>query len=126
MGLDLALILAIMGTVWTGNPLSLDPGFSIGSYSEVENILGNLGGLLGTPQGLIGSHNFIEADSSNTRDDLYLTGDNYRLQISQFEEWYSMSDSTVGNFTTEIQGLRAKIRYEESVGENPNFYYGPV
>lgn len=46
MGLDLALILGIMGTVWTGNPLSLDPGFSIGGPAS-PNLLGNALGLLG-------------------------------------------------------------------------------
>jgi hypothetical protein len=50
MGLELSLILGIMGTVWTGNPLSLDPGFSIGGTAAGDgsnNILGNLLGLLG-------------------------------------------------------------------------------
>ena len=51
MGIDLALILGVMGTVWTGNPLSLDPGFSIGGTAagdRSDNILGNLVGVLGT------------------------------------------------------------------------------
>lgn len=48
MGVDLATVLAIMGTVWTGDPLSLDPSFSIGGRDPgVNNLLGNLGGLLG-------------------------------------------------------------------------------
>lgn len=48
MGTELALVLGIMGTVWTGNPLSLDPGFSIGGPTAgTNNILGNLLGLLG-------------------------------------------------------------------------------
>jgi hypothetical protein len=48
MGTELALILGVMGTVWTGNPLSLDPGFSIGGPTgSSNNILGNLLGLLG-------------------------------------------------------------------------------
>jgi hypothetical protein len=50
MGLELSLILGIMGTVWTGNPLSLNPGFSIGGTAAGDgsnNILGNLLGLLG-------------------------------------------------------------------------------
>lgn len=48
MGVDLATILAIMGTVWTGDPLSLDPRFSIGGRDTgVNNLLNNLGGLLG-------------------------------------------------------------------------------
>jgi hypothetical protein len=48
MGLDLAGALAIMGTVFVGNPLSLNPGFSIGGESTaVYNILGNVLGLAG-------------------------------------------------------------------------------
>jgi hypothetical protein len=50
MGLELSLILGVMGTVWTGNPLSLNPGFSIGGTApgdDSSNILGNLLGLLG-------------------------------------------------------------------------------
>lgn len=51
MGLELSLVLGLMGTVWTGNPLSLDPGFSIGATkatgAATDNILGNLLGLLG-------------------------------------------------------------------------------
>jgi hypothetical protein len=49
MGVDLATVLAIMGTVWTGDPLSLDPSFSIGGRDTgVNNLLDNLGGILGT------------------------------------------------------------------------------
>lgn len=48
MGVDLATVLAIMGTVWTGDPLSLDPSFSIGGRDTgVNNLLDDLGGLLG-------------------------------------------------------------------------------
>lgn len=50
MGVDLATILAIMGTVWTGDPISLDPRFSIGGRDTgVNNLLNNLGGVLGKP-----------------------------------------------------------------------------
>ena len=48
MGIETALILGAMGTVWTGNPLSLNPGFSIGGAANgPDNILGNVLGLLG-------------------------------------------------------------------------------
>ncbi|OOQ83922.1 oxidase [Penicillium brasilianum] len=125
MGIDLATVLAIMGTVWTGDPLSLDPGFSIGGRDTgVNNILGNLGGLLGDPQGLTGSHNFIEADSSNTRDDLYVTGNNYALNMEKFMSWYNMSVD--GIFDMNLMAKRAKLRFEETIQTNPNFYYGPV
>ncbi|OKO97988.1 hypothetical protein PENSUB_9568 [Penicillium subrubescens] len=114
-----------MGTVWTGDPLSLDPRFSIGGRDPgVNNLLGNLGGLLGEPQGLIGSHNFIEADSSNTRDDLYVTGNNYALNMEKFMSWYNMSVD--GSFDMDLMAKRAKIRFEETIQTNPNFYYGPV
>lgn len=48
MGVDLGTLLSTMGTVWVGNPLSLNPGFSIGgTTSASSNILGNLFGLTG-------------------------------------------------------------------------------
>lgn len=127
MEIELALILAVLGTVWVGDVLSLNPGFSIGGYSDkAEYILDNLGGLLGTPRGLTGSHNIIESDSSNTRDDYYLTGDASTLQMSLFEEFYAMSNSTEGDYNYDLMGLRASKRWHESVAQNPNFYYGPV
>lgn len=49
MGVDLASVLGIMGTVWTGDVVSLDPSFSIGGKTPlVSNLLDNLGGVLGT------------------------------------------------------------------------------
>ena len=48
MGVDIATVLAIMATVGVGNPLSLNPGFSIaGQSAKSSNLLGNLLGLLG-------------------------------------------------------------------------------
>jgi hypothetical protein len=68
MGLELGGILAVMGTVFVGNLLSLDPGFSIGGETgSVENLLGDVFGLLGTPRGLYRSHNIIGSKPSNTR-----------------------------------------------------------
>lgn len=62
MGIDLATVLAIMGTVWTGDPLSLDPSFSIGGRDTgVNNLLGNLGGLLGQ------YHWFLSSETSSKK-----------------------------------------------------------
>ncbi|RMJ15113.1 hypothetical protein CDV36_005265 [Fusarium kuroshium] len=125
MGIELSSILAVMGTVFVGNPLSLNPGFSIGSTaSGAQNLLGNLAGLLGTPRGLTGSHNIIEGDSSNTRADLYVTGDASTLVLDQFKDFYAMS-SGEGDYNFDVFAERAYIRFHESVAENPNFYYGP-
>jgi hypothetical protein len=125
MGLELATILSVMGTVFVGNPLSLNPGFSIGdTASGAQNILGNLFGLLGTPRGLNGSHNIIEGDSSNTRGDLYVTGDASTMIMEQFQSFYDMSTGE-GDFNFDIFADRAAIRFHETVASNPNFYYGP-
>lgn len=125
MGLELATILSTMGTVFVGNPLSLNPGFSIGDTSGgSQNILGNLVGLLGTPRGLNGSHNIIEGDSSNTRADLYVTGDASTMVMDQFQSLYDMS-SGEGDYNFDLFATRAAIRFNESIATNPNFYYGP-
>lgn len=125
MGLDLGLILTVMGTVFVGDPLSLDPGFSIGDASSgAQNILGNLIGLLGTPRGLTGSHNIIEGDSSLTRADLYVTGDASSLNMDQFEVFYNMS-ADEGNYSFGVFAERAAQRFQETVATNPDFYYGP-
>jgi hypothetical protein len=82
--------------------------------------------LLGTPQGLVGSHNLIEADSSPTRDDLYVTGNNYALNLTTFKAWYEMVPiGTSDPFTMDIMAKFAAQRFDESVATNPWFYYGP-
>ncbi|KAG9519681.1 Cloroperoxidase, partial [Aureobasidium melanogenum] len=125
MGIELITVLAVMGTVGVGNPLSLNPGFSIGGKSQkANNILGNLLGLLGTPRGLDGAHNWIESDSSNTRDDLYVTGDASTMNMTLFLEAYNSSDNN-GVLTMDDIGARAAKRFQESISTNPNFYYGP-
>ncbi|EEH17553.2 hypothetical protein PABG_00116 [Paracoccidioides brasiliensis Pb03] len=127
MGLDIATILGVLGTVWAGNPISLTPGFSIGGpTTQSENILHDLLGLVGTPQGLIGSHNLIESDSSNTRDDLYATGNAHTLHMEKFLGWYNMSrEHPTGDYNMDIMAKRAANRFQESKLENPYFYYGP-
>ncbi|KAH7014282.1 Chloroperoxidase [Microdochium trichocladiopsis] len=125
MGIDLATVIAAMGVTTTGNPLSLNPGFSIGGQSaKSQNLLGNLLGLLGTPRGLEGSHNFIEADSSNTRDDLYVTGDASTMNMKYFMDVYN-SIPAGGFLSVEAMGDRAAKRLAESKATNPLFYYGP-
>lgn len=72
MSLDLGGFLAVFGTVFDGNPLSLNPGYSIGGPTNAsQDILGGLG-LLAPPVGLAGSHNKYETDASPTRGDLYI------------------------------------------------------
>ncbi|KAF2171058.1 hypothetical protein M409DRAFT_19031 [Zasmidium cellare ATCC 36951] len=125
MGIEIATILSVMGVVWTGNPLSLNPSFSIdGNDTRIENLLDNVLGLLGTPQGISFSHNLIEADSSPTRDDLYVTGDPVTMNMDKFKALYEVADSE-GVISMDALGGFAAKRFNESVATNPNFYFGP-
>lgn len=65
MGLDLATFLAVYGAVFDGDLTS----WSIGGPPS-SSLLGSVS-LLGTPQGISGSHNKYEGDVSPTRPDLY-------------------------------------------------------
>lgn len=68
MSLDLGGFLALYGAIFDGNLL----GYSIGGPTSNNKLpLNNLLGLLGAPQGLSGSHNKYEADTSPTRGDIY-------------------------------------------------------
>lgn len=72
MALDIATFLAVYGTVFDGDALSLTPGYSIGGPSTgLGSVLGGLG-ITRTPSGLSGSHNNYEGDTSATRGDLYV------------------------------------------------------
>ncbi|KAF2813627.1 uncharacterized protein BDZ99DRAFT_557545 [Mytilinidion resinicola] len=97
MGLDLGTLIAVMGTVYSRNPLSLDPGFSIGGKSsKVSNILATCLEYAGKPRGLSAAHNLIEADAPNTRDDVYLTRDASTMNMTKFLEIYdSMGDGVL-------------------------------
>jgi hypothetical protein len=66
MGLDLAGFLAVYGAVFDGDLTS----WSIGGPPSAS-LLSVTAGLLGTPQGISGSHNKYESDASPTRPDLY-------------------------------------------------------
>ncbi|KAJ4002762.1 hypothetical protein NW752_009414 [Fusarium irregulare] len=126
MGIDVATVLGTLGTVYVGNPLSLKPGFSIGGAPKgSDNILGNLAGLLGKPRGLDASHNVIEGDGSNTRNDLYVTGDPSTMDLDLFQSFYDMA-SEDGTYDFDTFMERASNRFHESIATNPQFYYGPL
>jgi hypothetical protein len=116
MGLDLTTLLAVVSTIGVGNPLSLTPGFSIGGPSA--KVIGALtGGLLPVPQGLSATHNVIEADSSSTRDDIYMTGtvgDCVTMNMTKFLEVYN-SIPVNGAMTMDMIAARAAKRFDESV-----------
>lgn len=114
------------GTVWTGNPLSLSPGFSIdGTSPRVQNLLGNLLGVLGEPQGIGRSHNFIESDASLTRDDLYLTGDASTMNMTKFLKLYNRPGVEGNVISTDDVVEHSVEGLQECIATNPYCWYGP-
>ncbi|KIX09441.1 uncharacterized protein Z518_00521 [Rhinocladiella mackenziei CBS 650.93] len=126
MDVGLSTILSVMGTVWTGNPLSLSPGFSLdGSSPQVQNLLGNLLGLLGEPRGIGRSHNWLEADASLTRDDLYVTGDASTMNMDRFLKLYNRPGDGTNVISTDDVLEHAIDALHECIATNPYCWYGP-
>lgn len=80
---------------------------------------------IGDPRGLQGSHNWIESDSSLTRDDLYVTGNAWKMNMTLFRDIYDRADED-GVISMDLMADQAARRWAYSVAHNPNFYYGPV
>lgn len=93
MGTDLATFLSVYGAVMDGDLTS----WSIGGPPS-SSLLSSVG-LLGTPQGISGSHNKYESDVSPTRPDLYEYGNDYKVIVPQFQQLFAMqSDPATANY----------------------------
>ncbi|CAE7100345.1 unnamed protein product [Rhizoctonia solani] len=122
MGIDVSTVLSVIATVIDGNPLTTQ--WSIG---------GSPGGLvlpplLSAPQGLSGSHNKYEGDSSPTRWDAYMNnGDASTMNLTYFKQLYDLlpEGNPSANFDREIIMENRVKRFNTSISENPNFFYGP-
>ena len=115
MGTDLAAFLAVFGAVEDGNLVS----WSIGGPPGALGLGGN---------GLTGSHNKYESDVSPTRPDLYEYGNNYKVEMSQWDALYA-KQSNVSNDESNynlavLQEFRSE-RFDQSVNNNPYFFNGP-
>ncbi|KAJ4387394.1 hypothetical protein N0V93_007985 [Gnomoniopsis smithogilvyi] len=124
MGLDLATFLSVYGSVIDGDLTS----FSIGGAPPTNLVSGLVGGLglIGQPQGLSGSHNKYETDASPTRGDLYSTGDNSRVVVSQFEALFdTQTDAATANYDLSVLTNFRAQRRQQSVATNPYFFSGP-
>lgn len=126
MSLDLGGFLAVYGTVFDGNPLSTNPGYSIGGPTkDSQNILNGLG-LLGTPSGLSGSHNKYESDVSPTRGDLYTEGNNFHVVKDRFiDYWNALPENVPASEQYTALAPFHKQRWDESKNTNPYFFYSP-
>lgn len=122
MGVDLSTFLAVYGAVFDGDLVS----WSIGGPAPATLL--NLGGILGTPEGISGSHNKYEADASPTRPDLYQYGNDYKIIEEQWSELYAMQeneDEESSNYDLGVLTSFRGRRFNQSVSENPYFFNAP-
>jgi len=94
--------------------------FSIGGPDSRVSTLG----LLGQPQGLSGSHNKFEGDSSPTRGDLYLTGNNFDLDLDRFQALYDLGKEK-DNYDLQLLTDQRYAQRQASIHENPYFFNAP-
>jgi hypothetical protein len=115
MGVDLSTVLAVYGGAIDGNVVS----WSIGGPDSRVSIPLNL---LGQPQGISGSHNKYEGDASPTRGDLYVTGNDYDLVLSRFQQIYDAGKAK-DEYDLELLTEQRHEMFQESIHTNPYFWY---
>ncbi|KAH7141990.1 hypothetical protein EDB81DRAFT_723228 [Dactylonectria macrodidyma] len=122
MSPDLSSILTTLGVVIGGNLVSV----SQGGWSKY--MTGTLGGLLGTPRGLVGTHPLFEVDGSPTRGDLYdPVGDNNNMNMSYFMDLYNLQkDAEDPNYSMEVLFEHNKNRWYQTIATNPFAWFGPA
>ncbi|TVY48236.1 Aromatic peroxygenase-like protein [Lachnellula occidentalis] len=118
MAADLSGFLTVLGATLDGDGLS----WSIGGP---EPSALSLGGLLGEPQGISGSHNKYESDASPTRGDLYQVGDDYKLQMSQWQDLYARGQANGDSYDLDVLTEFRSARWDQSLNNNPYFFNGP-
>lgn len=120
VGFDLAQLLALLGLTLTDGDLVTEK-LSIGCDATTRTSISPL--LTGSEPGLDG-HNKFEADTSLTRDDYFLgDGDNFSFNGTLFG---MMTDTTGGTFDRDGLALYRYQRYQQSLQDNPNFFFGPL
>jgi len=120
VGYDLATLLAALGLTLTDGDLVTEK-LSIGCDATTRTSISPV--LTGSEPGLDG-HNKFEADTSLTRDDYFLgDGDNFSFNGTLFG---MMQDTCQGNFNRANLAKYRYQRYQQSLAENENFYFGPL
>jgi len=120
VGYDLANVLAVLGLTLTDGDIVTEK-LSIGC--DATSRTAAVPALTPSEPGLDG-HNKFEADTSLTRDDFFLGGgDNFSFNGTLFK---MMTDTTKGVYNRDNLALYRYQRYQQSLKDNPNFYFGPL
>ncbi|USW58161.1 Putative chloroperoxidase [Septoria linicola] len=116
VGYDLAVLLAVLGVGLDGDPVTRK--LSLGCDATSRTAAPGLG-----PEPGLNGHNKFEGDTSLTRNDFYTAnGDNFRFNRTLYD---MMSRTTGGLHNRENVALYRFQRYQQSLNENGNFYFGP-
>lgn len=120
VGYDLANLLALLGLTLTDGDIATEK-LSIGCDATKRTSINPL--LTGNEPGLDG-HNKFEADTSLTRNDYFTHNeDNFRFNGTLFG---MMTNSTGGLYNRDNLAKYRYERYQQSLAENENFYFGPL
>ncbi|TEY35481.1 hypothetical protein BOTCAL_0589g00030 [Botryotinia calthae] len=119
VGYELANLLAVLGLTLTDGDIVTEK-LSIGCDATSRTYFSPA--TTGSEPGL-NAHNKFEADTSLTRSDYFLAnGDNYSFNGTLFG---MMTETTGGNYNRDGLATYREHRYQQSLKENPNFYFGP-
>ncbi|CAG8983329.1 hypothetical protein HYALB_00007457 [Hymenoscyphus albidus] len=120
IGYDLAVVLAVLGLTLTDGDIVTEK-LSIGCEATSRTSFAPI--LTGPEPGLDG-HNKFESDTSLTRNDFFLGhGDNFSFNGTLYK---MMKESTGGVYNRDNLAKYRYERYQQSVRDNPNFYFGPL
>ncbi|PPJ56676.1 hypothetical protein CBER1_08710 [Cercospora berteroae] len=116
VGYDLAVLLAVLGVGLDGDPITRK--LSLGCDATSRTATPGFG-----PEPGLNTHNKFEGDTSLTRNDFYTAnGDNFRFNRTL----YNMMSRTTGGLHNRENIARYRFqRYQQSLNENGNFYFGP-
>ena len=121
MSADLSGFLTVLGGTIDGDGLT----WSIGGPSKANSGISS-GGLLGVPQGISGSHNKYESDASPSRGDLYLDGNDFTLQMDQYQQLYDAGQANGDVYDLPLLTDFRSQRFDHSVQNNPYFFNGEL
>lgn len=119
MNEDLSLTLAVIAVALAGDVVSQT--WSIGG--EYAPAL-SLGGLLGQPRGIVGTHNQYEGDASIVRGDAYLNDGQQRFQMRSWNRLYPLAETQDG-LTLDKVAAHNDYTVRWSKLNNPYFFQAP-
>ncbi|MCJ1467988.1 hypothetical protein MMC07_006614 [Pseudocyphellaria aurata] len=122
LAIGFGTLLSVYATLVDGN--IIDDTWSIGGKPP-QNLLSLV---VGTGDGLSGSHNKYESDASPGRGDYYLyNGDVTSLRVEKFKALYDLAkNDPVPNYNLDILIKHRKFTFDQSTSTNPHFFFGPL